>query len=565
MTPTYSGVFALINSTHKKASMRSSDELELEEVQDATTDKNKEERSGNHGSAEEKKMYDPLIRLFSFISTFGLAHSSRRFKRTNGMLKADEPHTFGFPSVSPDITLAVEGVDASNSRKWLDRDGFGEVKPTKKQGPKRSTAGTIPPIVTQCADYARLFMSARPFMLFCVGILIFGTEFCIGIFDRDGITFSPIYDMFERPDVLVRVVRSLACDLSIEELGSDPTVSVLTDDETQTLTGQKKYPSAIVTSVGNDPRKWFPGLAGFPITVQNLRSAVPQPIPGDDDDPTPVLHRLLLGTLGRPMWEYRSDRELLTGFHDALIAHRNLYDRGILHRDISAGNILLIEAQNAPIRGFLSDLEFARVKSPNMRTREVRVRSDISPQPKYNERGQIYAMTEPTTREYTKFESTVTLKRGAGMTGTAQFMAREILESDSTGKSVVHGVAHDVESYIWVLSYCVMRSLLLRAGRRSAPQDAQAQCKEFRKIFARAFGQTTPRFIAIERTALAFTLKFPSLSDIDRIIARFMSDALVALFIDFQILLQYAEAIVNPTPLTHDAVLGAVDKAIASL
>ncbi|KAF8971103.1 hypothetical protein BDZ97DRAFT_1787725 [Flammula alnicola] len=61
-------------------------------------------------------------------------------------------------------------------------------------------------------------------------------------------------------------------------------------------------------------------LAGYPITVQNLRS---HPVrnfqpEGDIDPPTPVLHRLALGTVGRPMWEYTSDRDLLTGFRDAL-------------------------------------------------------------------------------------------------------------------------------------------------------------------------------------------------------------------------------------------------------
>jgi hypothetical protein len=76
--------------------------------------------------------------------------------------------------------------------------------------------------VTQSADYARLFMSARPLMLFCVGILIFGTEFCVGIFDRDGVTFSPAYDMFQDTETFIRVVRSLACNLSIQELGFDP-------------------------------------------------------------------------------------------------------------------------------------------------------------------------------------------------------------------------------------------------------------------------------------------------------------------------------------------------------
>jgi hypothetical protein len=60
--------------------------------------------------------------------------------------------------------------------------------------------------------------------------------------------------------------------------------------------------------------------AGYPITVQNLRShpvniVLPE---GDINPPTPVFHRLILGTVGRPLWEYTSDFDLLAGFHDAL-------------------------------------------------------------------------------------------------------------------------------------------------------------------------------------------------------------------------------------------------------
>ena len=190
------------------------------------------------------------------ITQFGEPNELRKFEKTKGMLKADEPHTFGFPSVSPDMTISPEGVDAARSKKWRDRDAFGEVKPSNKQGPKPALPGSIPPIVTQCADYARLFMSARPFMLFCIGILIFGTQFCVGIFDRDGITFSPIHDMFKDTEILVRVVRSLACQLSIDELGLDPTVEVLADKETEELTKQRAkdmYPSALVSCGG---REW---------------------------------------------------------------------------------------------------------------------------------------------------------------------------------------------------------------------------------------------------------------------------------------------------------------------
>jgi len=44
--------------------------------------------------------------------------------------------------------------------------------------------------------------------------------------------------MFKVTDVFVRVVRSLVCELSIEELSLDPTVQVLSDDETKALTNQ---------------------------------------------------------------------------------------------------------------------------------------------------------------------------------------------------------------------------------------------------------------------------------------------------------------------------------------
>lgn len=102
------------------------DELEDEEITDKEeSDNNRKEKSGNYGTVEENMMYNPKVRdilldlfplfesnssplqfrLFSHVTTFGLPRS---FTKTNGMLKADEPHTFGFPSVCPDIALEEE-------------------------------------------------------------------------------------------------------------------------------------------------------------------------------------------------------------------------------------------------------------------------------------------------------------------------------------------------------------------------------------------------------------------------------------------------------------------------
>ncbi|KAF8971192.1 hypothetical protein BDZ97DRAFT_1914201 [Flammula alnicola] len=639
----------LLKALTKQASKKTPELLELEETNDKASDPNKEERSGNHGSAEEKKMYDPLVRLFNHITTFGQVTASRRFQRTRGMLKADEPHTFGFPSCSPDITITTSnphGVDPSKSKLWRHRDGFGEVKPSKKQGPKPAIAGKIPPLLTQAADYARLFMSARPFMLFCVGILIFGTEFCVGIFDRDGITLSPIYDMFDNTEIFIRVVRSMACHLTINELGLDPTVRVLTDLETQNLTkSRQKYPSAVMTSVGNDPRRWctigppiwmslsflgrgtnvwrvreyvedvnqqpFLGrdemilktawrsssrtpesdiymsitappeglakfecggdvkFAGYPITVQNLRSyPVRNFLPKDDiDPPTPVLHRLVLRTVGRPMWEYKSDRDLLTGFRDALQAHKALCAQGILHRDISAGNVLLTKTENPTLRGFITDLEFARIDSPTLSKPQVTTTNTVGPVNRYGDRGNVLFRTQPTTRTHITFESTVTVKRGAGITGTAQFMARDILlqEISTTTERVVHKPGHDVESFIWVLSYCVMRNLYHRASEGSAPKEVHDQSPALRSVFRNVFSQTTTKTIAEVRQSGSSGLLFPRDRDVKDIVAKFMSNALVTLFKDLGGLLYIAANPFTSTSLTHDTLLEVVDKAIASL
>jgi hypothetical protein len=60
-------------------------------------------------------------------------------------------------------------------------------------------------------------------------------------------------------------------------------------------------------------------LNGFPLTVQNIRQApMYVALPTKDQSPTAVLHRLILRTVGLPLWKAASERELLTGFRDAL-------------------------------------------------------------------------------------------------------------------------------------------------------------------------------------------------------------------------------------------------------
>jgi hypothetical protein len=147
-------------------------------------------------------------------------------------------------------------------------------------------------------------------------------------------------------------------------------------------------------------------------------------------------------------------------------------------------------------------------------------------------------------------------------------MARRILlqEVERTTQRVVHEATHDVESFVWVLSYCVMRNLYHRASQRSAPKEVREQCRAFRSLFRQAFGQTTTKAIATERQSGSYALTFPRDDDVIEITTSFMSDALVALFKDLQGLIYRAmDPFTNTNPLTHDVLLLVVCHRLESL
>lgn len=144
--------------------------------------------------------------------------------------------------------------------------------------------------------------------------------------------------------------------------------------------------------------------------------------------------------------------------------------------------------------------------------------------------------------------------------GTAQFMAMAILGK----KDVVYEAAHDVESFIWVLSYCVMRSLLIRCSISKHPeQEVKDQCQAFRRLFSAAFAQTTFKKIEITRSHKSPALTFPEDEDVDRVIKNFMSKSLVDLFAGLRGLIWAVEKPFGGVQLTHDDLLKLVDKAIS--
>ncbi|KAH9008633.1 hypothetical protein EDB83DRAFT_488406 [Lactarius deliciosus] len=124
-----------------------------------------------------------------------------------------------------------------------------------------------------------------------------------------------------------------------------------------------------------------------------------------------VHYRLVLETLGSPLNTFKSTRELCKVIRDAITAHTGAYERvGILHRDVSAGNILITENGS----GILIDWDLSKkvVKGGSGKQRQH------------------------------------------SRTGTWQFISIARLRNPSMRP---HEVSDDLESFFWVLLYMVVK------------------------------------------------------------------------------------------------------------
>ncbi|KAH8916853.1 hypothetical protein BT69DRAFT_1227752, partial [Atractiella rhizophila] len=118
--------------------------------------------------------------------------------------------------------------------------------------------------------------------------------------------------------------------------------------------------------------------------------------------------RLVLDRVGRSLADFRTERELVVAVRDALMAHKEAFEKtGILHRDISAGNIVL-NAADADEGGFLIDWESAKTET----------------------------MTDPGMNE---------------RMGTYQFLSIRLLEDMGNPVAAKHELQDDLESFVWVL------------------------------------------------------------------------------------------------------------------
>ncbi|KAI0726951.1 hypothetical protein C8Q72DRAFT_751951, partial [Fomitopsis betulina] len=185
--------------------------------------------------------------------------------------------------------------------------------------------------------------------------------------------------------------------------------------------------------------------------------------------------RMVLKTVGTPLADFNDTKELATAFLDAIEGHRQAYEKGVIHRDISEGNVMICRDPFSPFKGFIHDFDFSFSWLRFLAKRGML--GDLATWVKYCvEHGH-----EPTAPGESD-----PLNDSKERTGTPLFMAVEILR----GK-VTHEARHDLESFFWLFLYVVLhhtrhsRSLNPRAIRLifGGPDDGFDDCLARKQSF----------------------------------------------------------------------------------
>ncbi|KAF9558884.1 hypothetical protein CPC08DRAFT_808965 [Agrocybe pediades] len=223
------------------------------------------EWADNQYPTDEQELY--LEGVFNYIAKFeseGGKFPVRLFTcPSRKSFDTDELPAYG-PYSKPAMVLTpvTESESGSYKHSWHNCDAFVEVKGASKKSPYYDNIYEgIPEIILHAADSARLHMAFRPFMLYSVCFLVYGTRMCIGVVDRESVSFSPDFNMLDNREELVRVIRALTHLSSLHDLGFDPTVEKIPEAQATRLelAVQSPYASYIISHA--DPstahiRKW---------------------------------------------------------------------------------------------------------------------------------------------------------------------------------------------------------------------------------------------------------------------------------------------------------------------
>ncbi|KAF7298387.1 Pkinase-fungal domain-containing protein [Mycena kentingensis (nom. inval.)] len=148
--------------------------------------------------------------------------------------------------------------------------------------------------------------------------------------------------------------------------------------------------------------------------------------------------RTLITPVGRPLSEFPSTRALVQALYMAAFHHETAYKAGVMHRDISEGNIMFDETtiyEELP-KVFLVDWDYAEFVDD-----------------KGNVGADKFKKAFPKRDQVDRRTVAESLKE---FTGTEPFMAMELLDA-AKDTIVQHGAHHDLESEYWLLVWMILR------------------------------------------------------------------------------------------------------------
>ncbi|KAI0328296.1 hypothetical protein GY45DRAFT_1372527 [Cubamyces sp. BRFM 1775] len=218
----------------------------------------------------------------------------------------------------------------------------------------------------------------------------------------------------------------------------------------------------------------------FCSTGSNGPDAVPfvNPSPGFlPDKPYPLLHpqhqtyswrlcdkdfwhrershmRMVIDDVGRPLHEFTSTREMVMAMRDAIKGHQQAKERaGVLHRDISLGNILIVDdVSERAYTGFVHDFDYSSMDDTEERGSEC-----------------CESILDGSTAVSTGADAAKLKER----TGTFYYMAVDLLDNQP---DTIHDSHFDLESFYWVFCWVVLRHTVCRS--KTSGEGGQKLCED---------------------------------------------------------------------------------------
>ncbi|CCU77478.1 serine/threonine protein kinase Sgk2 [Blumeria hordei DH14] len=303
--------------------------------------------------------------LRSWLHAFHDRFLSQLTPRTN-VPDNDHPvveRKFGDPHAHGTLDFFIESSDLADGpeHQWRDIRVLGEITSSKYPAAVK---------IHQMMRYVREVFYSQPLSRFVHGFCLHKMYIELWIADRAGAYSSAQIHVMQSQEKLVRGLASYML-MSDEELGLDPVISyddaercfVTIPDDNQSSEKIELQTSGYLYEVGthregvmlSDNLRWYLNAIDRTMSHGNKTEAL-----SEEFFTKRKLTFAKLSPVGRPLDSSLTVREFVSGIRDAILGHRNLHKIGIVHGDVSAGNIILTGPdENGATKGMLIDLDMA--------------------------------------------------------------------------------------------------------------------------------------------------------------------------------------------------------------